>query len=130
MRGKNQLEDDDAQNYLVFHPVLRYFNMIANTDKVTAWKLKGLSDENIKLPSISNNSLNPWISYIVNAKMWVKFDGSCLKQEKVAFTHKQVVNIYIVFVKHLSPFIIGKDFVRTFFIRSCYVDYKSWSRLV
>ena len=43
--------------------------------------------------------------------MWVKFDGICLKQEKVALTHKQVVNIYIVFVKYLSPFIVGKEFM-------------------
>ena len=111
LRGKNQLEDDDTQNYVVFHPVLRYFIMIANTNKGTVWKSKGLSDENIKPPSISDNSLNPWISYIVNAKMWVKFDGICLKQEKVALTHKQVVNIYIVFVKYLSPFIVGKEFM-------------------
>ena len=35
LRGKNQLEDDDTQNYVVFHPVLRYFIMIANTNKGT-----------------------------------------------------------------------------------------------
>ena len=67
--GKNHFEDDGTQNYLVFHPVSRYFKVIVNTYKVTAWKLKGLSDENIKPPSISDNSLNPRINYIDNAKI-------------------------------------------------------------
>ena len=47
-------------------------------------------DESIKPPSRSDNSLNPGISYIDNARIRVKFDGSCLKQEKVTLTHKQV----------------------------------------
>ena len=29
--------------------------------------------------------------------MQVKFDGNCLKQEKVRFTYKQVVNIYTTY---------------------------------
>ena len=51
------------------------------------WKSKGLSDENIKPPSITNNSLNPGINYFDNARIWVKFEGNCLKQEQVIFTH-------------------------------------------
>ena len=43
-------------------------------------------------------------------KIQVKFDGSCLKQEKVTFTHKQEVNIYIVYKINLWPFNVGKDF--------------------
>ena len=30
-------------------------------------------------------------------KIQVKFDGCCLKQEKMTFTHKEVSNIYIVY---------------------------------
>ena len=53
-------------------------------------KPKGLSDESIKPPSSSGNSLNPGIDYVDKSKikMQVKFDGYCLKQEKVASTHK------------------------------------------
>ena len=29
--------------------------------------------------------------------MYVKFGGSCLKQNKVTFNHKKTVNIYIVY---------------------------------
>ena len=44
-----------------------------------------------------NNSLNPGISYSDNAKMQVKFGGGCLKLAKLMFSHKQVMNIYIVY---------------------------------
>ena len=30
-------------------------------------------------------------------KVRVKFTGSCLKQPKISYTHKKVVNIYIVY---------------------------------
>ena len=56
------------------------------------WKSKGLSDENIT----SDYSLNPQVSYL-GTKTRVKFDRSCLKQDKVTFNHKKVVNIYIVY---------------------------------
>ena len=41
-----------------------------------------------------NNSLVP--TYIAN-KTRVKFDGGCLKQEKITLTHGKTVNIYIVY---------------------------------
>ena len=109
--GKNHFEVDVVQNYFVFQPVSIYFTIVPNTNEVTAWKSKGLSDESIKLPLMCENSLNPGINYIDNAKIWVKFDRSCLKQEKVTLAHKQMVNIYIVFVINLWPLNVGKDFL-------------------
>ena len=41
-------------------------------------------------------SLNPRLSYY-GTKIRVQFTGSCLKQPKFTFTHKRVVNIYIVY---------------------------------
>ena len=38
------------------------------------------------------------------AKIQVKFDGRCLKQEKMTFTHKEVSNIYI-FYYYLSYYL-------------------------
>ena len=55
------------------------------------WKSKGLSDKSIKSPVASNNSLYS------NTKIRVKLDDRCLKQEKVTFKHKQLVNIYIFY---------------------------------
>ena len=73
-------------------------NTIINvTDYVSSWQSKGLSAETIKLPTTSDNSLTPTISYHYAAKIRVKFTGSCLKQDKVMFNHGKVVNIYIVY---------------------------------
>ena len=87
---KNYFEEDGTQNYLV--------NTIINvTDYVLSWQSKGLSAEAIKLPAASDNSLTPTISYYDVSKIRVKFTGSCLKQDKVTFNHRKVVNIYIVY---------------------------------
>ena len=65
-------------------------------DRVLSWQSKGISNESIKRPTTSNNSLNPRLSYH-DTKIKVQFTGSCLKQPKFTFTHKKVVNIYIVY---------------------------------
>ena len=94
--GKSHFEEVVTQNYLVFQPLNKYFKVIANTDYVSSWKSKGLSAETIKPPSTSDNSLTPELNY-GDLKMRVKFTGSCLKQPKFTYTHKTIVNIYIVY---------------------------------
>ena len=96
--GKNYFEENGSQNYLVFQPIIRYLklNTIINvTDYVLSWKSKGLSNEAIKPPATSDNSLTPTIYYYA-AKIRVKFTGNCLKQDKVIFNPRKVVDIYIV----------------------------------
>ena len=61
-----------------------------------SWRSKGISNERIEPPTTSNNSINPRLSYN-GTKIKVQFTGSCLKQPKFTFTHKKVVNIYIVY---------------------------------
>ena len=55
-----------------------------------------MSDEVTKPPAISNKIPIPELSYL-DAKIKVKFDGSCLKQDKITYTHGTIVNIYIVY---------------------------------
>ena len=57
---------------------------------------KGLSDEVIKPPTTSDNSLTPTLNYYDDLKVSIKFTGSCLKEPKFTYTHKTIVNIYIV----------------------------------
>ena len=57
---------------------------------------KGLSNESIKPPTTSDNSLTPILNYY-GTKTKVSFDMSCLKQDKVTFNHGKIVNIYIVY---------------------------------
>ena len=78
-----------TKNYWVFQPVFGYFKMVANTSEVTAWKWKGLFDESMKPPFMSNNNLNAGIPFFENARVLAKFNGNCLKQEKVIFTYKK-----------------------------------------
>ena len=40
----------------------KYFKKIGNTDYISMWKSKGLSDEVIKPPATSDNSLAPALS--------------------------------------------------------------------
>ena len=70
--------------------------MIGNGNHILSWKSKGWSDETIKPPTAANKSLTPGFNYY-KAKMKVKFDGVCLKQDKITYTHKNVVSIYIVY---------------------------------
>ena len=44
----------------------RYFNLIANTQYISSWKFKGLSDGSIKPPSTFDNSFSPLINYLGN----------------------------------------------------------------
>ena len=50
----------------------------------------------MKPPTTSDNSLTPALNYY-RTKTRVKFTGSCLKQQKISYTHGKVVNIYIVY---------------------------------
>ena len=60
--GKSHFEEDDAQNYLVFQPIKRYFKIIANT-YISSWQSKGPSDETINPSARSGNSVTPLIDY-------------------------------------------------------------------
>ena len=74
----------------------RYFKRISNTEHNFSWKSKALSDESIKPPSGPNNILNSSLDYL-GFKTRVIFIGSCLKQDKITFNHKTIVNVYIVY---------------------------------
>ena len=94
--GKSHFDEDVTQHYLVFQPIIRYFkvNTITNTDYVLSWKSKGLSADSIKPPTTSDNSLTAEFNYY-GTKTRVKFNGSCLKESKISYTHSTIVNIYI-----------------------------------
>ena len=55
-----------------------------------------MSNESIKPPSAPNNFPTPSLNYL-GTKIRVKFSKSCLKQDKVTYTHGKIVNIYIVY---------------------------------
>ena len=79
---------DGKQAYLIFQPVYKYFKFITGTTYISSWKSKGLSDESIKSPTTSDNSLTPIMVYY-DYNITVKFNGSILRQPKVTYTHKK-----------------------------------------
>ena len=92
--GKSQIDEDVTQNYLVFQPLNKYFKLNTNELCILLWQSKGLFTETIDPPT---TSLSLLINYVGN-KIRVKFNRSCLQQSnKLTYTHKTIVNIYIVY---------------------------------
>ena len=76
-RGESNFEDDETQNYLVFQSVLKYLKTAANTNKVTAWKSKELSDESMKPPSRFNDLMQKATSFNDAATGFGNYYGMC-----------------------------------------------------
>ena len=74
----------------------KYLKTSDSSDYVLSWTSKGLSNESIKPPSAPNYFLTPTLNYW-GLKTIMKFHGSCLKQDKVTYTHWKIVNIYIFY---------------------------------
>ena len=69
--------------------------MIAHTKYISSWNSKGLSDESIKPPPTSDDSLSPSIDYLGD-KTRLTFPWGCLKQAKLGYNYEKTIKIYIV----------------------------------
>ena len=77
----------------------RYVKRIAGVGSgnyIYFWKSKGLHDERINSITASYYSITPKLSYY-GSKIRVKFNGSCLKQDKATYSYGTIANIYIVY---------------------------------
>ena len=68
-----------------------------------------MSHESIKPLTTSKDSLSPALNYI-STKIRLKVDGSCSNQDKLSYTHKTVINIFIVYEIRFWPFNRNFDF--------------------
>ena len=59
--GKSHFDEGGTQNYLVFQPILKYF--LLNSNWITKWISKGLSNESFEVVSTSNNTFTPSVNY-------------------------------------------------------------------
>ena len=59
----------------------------------------GITDSNEKFKPFvtANNSLSPKVRCINNSRISVEFKGTCLKQDKITFTTRNVVNLFIAY---------------------------------
>lgn len=64
--------------------------------KVLLRKSTAMSEESIKNPPSSGNSITPNLidNYPIEK---VKFNRNCLRQDMISFIHKNVINLYICF---------------------------------
>ena len=98
-KGKCHFEEDVTQNYLVFQPIYRYFRKIVGVGSgnyIYFWKSIVLSHKGLNSNTASNYTITPELSFY-GTKTRVEFNGSCLKQDKVTYSHGTIVNIYIVY---------------------------------
>ena len=99
-RGKNYFEESGALIYLIFQPIDKHFKRIVgvgNGEYISFWKSRGFSDEKINSITTSNHMITLSLDYL-GTKIKIKFNGSCLKQGKITYTHGKIINIYIVYV--------------------------------
>ena len=75
--GKSYFDEDGAQNYLVFQPILGYFTL--NSNWITKWKSKGLSNKSLEVVSTSDNTLTPSVNYYGD-RLRLRFTGSVSQQ--------------------------------------------------
>ena len=85
--GKSHFDEDSAQNYLVFQPILEYSTLKSNW--ITKWKSKGLSNESLEVVSKANNTFGD--------KVRLRFTGNALQQKAFTYSHKKVTNLYVVY---------------------------------
>ena len=74
-------------NYLLFRLDFRDFE--TSTNNMNIAQLKGLSDESIKLPVTTGNSLVPRLDNFNNFELQVESNGSCLKIDRVSCAPKK-----------------------------------------
>ena len=71
----------------MIQPLYRFFKRIGKAIIFQYGNGKDCPMKRIKPPTTSNNSFSPALTY-TGKKMRVKFDGSCLKQDKILFSHR------------------------------------------
>ena len=97
--GMSYFEKDGKQKCLVFQPINRYFKKIASISGgiyIYYWKSKGLSGKRINSIKTSDYGTTPKLNYY-GAKPRVEFNASCKQQDKITYTHRKMMNIYIVY---------------------------------
>ena len=75
----------------------RYFKIIAsigNGSYICYWQSKRFSDERLNSVTAFNYKVTPNLNYYGTR---VEFNGRCLKEDKITYTHGKIVNIYIVY---------------------------------
>ena len=74
--GKSHFDENGAQNYLFFQPILEHFTLSSNW--ITKWKSKRLSS--LEVVSTSGNTLTLSVNYY-EGNLRLRFTGNVLQQK-------------------------------------------------
>ena len=98
-RGKNYFGEDGALNYYVFQPLFKYLEVahVSNITYILPWKSRGFHDTKIKAIATNNYLLNPQINIYDMGNIRIKFNGSFLNGFPPTMSHRNLVNMYIVY---------------------------------
>ena len=95
--GQSYFFNDTSQLYLIFQTLYCTLKRLGDNEKVVSWKSKGLSAENVTIPTTAGNSLSPSIKWYRNANFCLVFKGGCLKQKAVDFNPPNKIDFFIVY---------------------------------
>ena len=83
------------------HKIIWYFTSLLKRllvqIKSFSWKSKGLSEEIFKTTVTSGIRFAPKLTFIYNGIIVAKFKGNCLIQYNKSFTHRNVINLFIIY---------------------------------
>ena len=87
----------NQQSYFIYEP--RYFNFKRNGNSINVWKSSGIDNYSINtdLNSVINSSSTKPQYINTNGRISVGFKENYMKQARIPFSHKSVVNIYIIY---------------------------------
>ena len=81
------------------------------TDTIGEWESEGLSNEK-EPPITANHDLSTKLRRMNNSRIRKEFKGICLKQDKVTFTPRNVVNLFIVYELDTCSQDLNIDFIQ------------------
>ena len=77
--GQSYYNNDGAQLYLIFQPIYKTITIFSGLkDTISEWESKELSKEKITCAYVAHVSVYPKLIWMNNAKLRLKFIGSCL----------------------------------------------------
>ena len=106
VNGAKYFSSNRLQNYLLFISTRHIDSIGNNTINIELWGFTGIFQESIKNPHTSDVNSAPKIIGNNKLNSIVEFKRMCLKQDSVAFLHKNIVNLYISY-KLSTDFTLG-----------------------
>ena len=87
----------NQQTYLLFEPKSGSLNR--NASNINGWKSTGIHNDGATTDLISVANLSNALRKLLNQnnRLGITFTGNLLKQDKIAYYHGEVANIYIVY---------------------------------